>query len=199
MKLFMSATSPFARKVRIVIREKGLVDRIEEVAAVPVESSPDLVAINPLSQVPALVDDAGVHWTDSALIAAWLDRQGSGPELLPPVGTDEYWRVRRVETAAYGLFEMMAKLVYELRRPENERSPFWLKRWQDNLLRGFEQANAICPDAGTLDMGSLTLAIAATFCELRFRHIDWRNLAPRISSLNNVLEKRQSFIDTYPK
>lgn len=199
MKLFMSATSPFARKVRIVIREKGLVDRVDEVVTVPIESSPELTAINPLSQLPALIDDAGVHWTDSGLIAAWLDERGTGPKLLPPVGTDDYWRVRRVETAAYGLFEMMAKMVYEHRRPENERSPFWLKRWQDNLLRGFEQANKICPDADAFDMGSLTLAIAGTFCELRFRQIDWRNLAPRISALNSALETRKSFIDTYPK
>lgn len=199
MKLFMSATSPFVRKVRIVIRERGLVDRVTEVAAVPIESSPDLVAINPLSQLPALVDDTGAHWTDSGLIAAWLDQQGTGPALLPPAGTDEYWRVRRVETAASGLLEMMAKLVYEHRRPENERSPFWLKRWQDNLVRGFEQADVICPEQDTLDMGGLSLAIAGTFCQLRFAHLDWRNLAPRIARHNEILEKRQSFIDTYPK
>lgn len=48
-------------------------------------------------------------------------------------------------------------------------------------------------------MSRLTLAIAGTFCELRLRHIDWRNLAPRISGFNNALEKRQSFLDTYPK
>jgi hypothetical protein len=41
-------------------------------------------------------------------------------------------------------------------------------------------------------MSSLTLAIAGTFCELRFRHIEWRNLAPRISGLNNALEKCQT-------
>ena len=199
MRLFISATSPFVRKVRIVIREKGLADQVDETIVVPVESTPDLVAANPLSQIPALVDDTGVHWTDSGLISAWLDQWGSGPMLLPPAHTDAYWRVRRVETAAAGLLEMMAKMVYEGRRPENERSQFWLRRWQDNLMRGFEHADAICPNPAAMDMGGLSLAIAGTFCAFRFAHFEWRNAAPRIAELNTSLEKRQSFIDTYPR
>jgi len=199
MKLFMSATSPFARKVRIVIRERGLVGSVEETAFVPIESDPKLTAINPLSQIPALIDDAGVHWTDSTLIAAWLAERGQGAPLLPSAGTDEYWRVRRVETAASGLCEMIAKIVYENRRPEHERSPFWLKRWQDNLVRGFEQANTICPDAAAFDMGTLSLAIAGTFCDFRMPQIDWRACAPRVAALNAAHEKRQSFVETYPR
>lgn len=199
MKLFMSPTSPFARKVRIVIREKGLTDKVEEVAYVPIEAKPELVAVNPLSQIPALIDDNGVSWTDSSLIAAWLDQQGRGPAFLPPAGTDDYWRVRRVETAAMGLFEMMAKIIYEFRRPENERSPFWIGRWQDNLKRGFQNAERICPEGDTLDMGTLSLAVAGTFCDFRLFDIGWRTLAPRISRLNETLEKRRSFIETSPK
>ncbi len=199
MKLFISATSVFVRKVRVVVREKGLVDRIEEVAAVPVESAPELVAVNPLSQLPALVGDDGTHWSDSNLISAWLDAQGSGPRLLPDAGTEDYWRVRRVETAASGMNEMMAKIVYENRRPETERSPFWLQRWENNLLRAFEQAEAICPDANVFDMGTLSLTLAATFCDFRLSRLDWRSRAPRVAAVQAELEKRASFIDTYPK
>jgi len=199
MKLFMSATSPFARKVRVVLREKGLAERIEEVAVTPVESRADLVAVNPLSQIPALVDETETSWTDSGLISAWLDGQGSGPALLPPYGEDAYWRVRRVETAASGLFEMMAKIVYEGRRPESERSPFWLKRWEENLLRGFEQADRICPDPHVFDMGGLSLSIAGTFCSFRLPNLDWRTTAPRVAVLNAAHETRPSFVETYPR
>ena len=72
MKLFISHTSVFARKVRVVVREKGLTHRVEEIARMPVEAAPDLVAANPLSQIPALIDDDGRAWTDSSLIAAWV-------------------------------------------------------------------------------------------------------------------------------
>ena len=199
MKLFVSSTSVFVRKVRIVARERGLTGRIEEVTAVPVEAAPDLVAANPISQLPALVDDDGNTWADSGLIAAWLDSQGEGPGLLPDYASPAYWRVRRLETAASGMTEMLAKIVYENRRPENERSPFWLKRWEGNLLRAFAHAGTLCPSPDVFDMGTLSLAIAATFCDFRQPHLDWRAVAPRIAALQAALEKRQSFIDTYPK
>ena len=199
MKLFASSTSVFVRKVRIVIREKGLVDRVEEVTAVPVEASPDLVAANPISQLPALIDDGGNSWADSSLIAAWLDTQGEGPRLVPDYGSDAYWRMRRVETAASGMNDMLARIVYENRRPENERSPFWLKRWEGNLARTFAHAETLCPAADVFDMGTLSLTLAATFCDFRLPGLDWRATAPRIAALQAQLEKRQSFIDTYPK
>ncbi len=199
MKLFASSTSVFVRKVRIVIREKGLVDRVEEVTAVPVEAAPDLVAANPISQLPALVDDEGNAWADSSLIAAWLDTQGEGPRLVPDYGTDAYWRMRRVETAASGMNDMLARIVYENRRPENERSPFWLKRWESNLVRTFAHAETLCPAADVFDMGTLSLTLAATFCDFRLPGLDWRATAPKIAAVQAELEKRQSFIDTYPK
>lgn len=199
MKLFISTTSVFARKVRVVVREKGLTARVEEIARIPVEAAPDLVAANPLSQIPALIDDDGVAWTDSALISAWLDTQGRGPHLLPEAGTDAYWQVRRAETAASALTEMMAKIVYENRRPENERSPYWLERWEGNLKRAFVVADGLCPQADVFDMGSLSLGVAATFCDFRLGHLDWRALAPKVAALQEVLERRQSFIETYPK
>ena len=205
MKLFTSSTSVFVRKVRIVVREKGLVGRIEEIPAVPVEAAPELVAVNPISQLPALIDDDGNAWTDSSLIAAWLDRQGPSsalnptPVLLPDYGSDAYWRVRRLETVASGMTEMLAKIVYENRRPENERSPFWLTRWEGNLMRAFAHAETVCPAADVFDMGTLSLAIAATFCDFRQPHLDWRAVAPKIAAVQAELEKRQSFIDTYPK
>ncbi len=199
MKLFVSFTSVFVRKVRVVVRERGLTDRIEELSRLPIEAAPDLVAANPLSQLPALIDDQGAAWTDSGLISAWLATQGEGPRLLPDYGTDDYWRVKRVETAAAGLNEMMAKIVYENRRPESERSPFWLERWEGNLMRTFAVSEAICPAPDVFDMGALTLGIAGTFCDFRMPHIDWRAIAPRLAALHEVLECRQSFIDTYPK
>lgn len=199
MKLFVSSTSVFVRKVRVVVRERGLVNRVDEVSRLPVEAAPDLVAANPLSQLPALIDDAGVCWTDSGLISAWLATQGEGPRLLPDYGTDDYWRVKRVETAGAGLNEMMAKIVYENRRPETERSPFWLDRWEGNLRRAFTVADTICSEPDIFDMGTLTLGVAATFCDFRLPHIDWRAIAPQIAALHEVLERRQSFIETYPK
>ncbi len=198
MKFFINSASPFARKVRIAVREKGLLDRAEEFSTAPVDSHPDLMAANPISQIPAMIDDLGVCWTDSALICAWLDTQSPVNRLLPDEG-DALWAVRRLEVRAAGLCEMLVRMVLDRRRPENEQSPFWLKRWEDNLLRGFAAADALCPAAGTLDLATITLVIAATYTDFRYRHLDWRTAAPKIAALQMELEKRPSFIDTYPK
>ena len=198
MKLFVNSASPFARKARIVIREKGLLATTEEVHVVPVESHPDLTGANPIAQIPALIDDDGVTWCDSALISARLDGQGEGPLLLPQTA-DAYWATRRLEVAAAAILEMTVKMVLENRRPENERSPFWLKRWEESLRRGFERAEAMCPGPDVFNLGTITLAIAATYADFRYPHIDWRATAPKTAALQAELENRQSFIDTYPK
>lgn len=197
MKLFVSPASPYARKVRIVLREKGLLDQTEEVFTVPVDSPPDLVTVNPVSQIPALVASDGTAWTDSALISAWLDGQGSGPRLMPE--GDAGWATRRLEVAANAILEMTVKMVLENRRPENERSPFWLKRWEDGLRRGLDRLEAMCPAADAFDIGSISVAVTATYAEFRYPHIDWRSTCPKVAALTGTLEKRQSFVDTYPK
>ncbi len=198
MKLFVNSASPYARKARIVIREKGLLGRTQEIHVVPVDSHPDLTSANPLAQIPALIDDDGTAWTDSALICAWLDGRGEGPRLLPPTG-DAYWATRRLEVAAAAILEMTVKMVLENRRQESERSPFWLTRWEEGLRRGFERAEAMCPGPASFTLATMTLAIAATYADFRYPHIDWRTTAPKIAAVQDELEKRQSFIDTYPK
>ena len=81
MRLFIASASPFVRKCRIVAREKGLLDRMEEVTADPYANDPALVAANPIAQVPALVLDDGTVFTDSPMIAAVLDEMGAGARL----------------------------------------------------------------------------------------------------------------------
>ena len=93
MRLYYSPASPFARKCRIVIREKGLEGMVEEVAVDPYADDPRLLEANPLAQVPALVTDDGLTFVDSPLICGWLDAYSGRPRLLPE--GDAYWRVRR--------------------------------------------------------------------------------------------------------
>ena len=116
MKLFVNSGSPFARKARIVVRERGWAPGVEEVFTVPVESPDDLVGANPVAQIPALIGDDGVCWQDSTLICAWLDAKGEGAPLLPPADSAAYWAVRRLEAAAVALIEMNVRMVLENRR-----------------------------------------------------------------------------------
>jgi len=198
MKLYISTPSPYARLCRIVARERGLADRIEEVVANPYADDPGLMASNPLVQVPALIADDGLPLTDSPIICEWLDAHGTtGPRLLPPEGP-ERWRVRRLQTLAHGALEMGVKRVLERRRPEGEQSPSWIDRWTRNMHRSFDALEQALPDDDTLDLGVIATGVAATWTGFRHPDIDWRSGHPRLVALTDRLEARPSFFDTRP-
>src|SRR5690606_38409231 len=110
MKLYITVPSPFARKCRIVAREKGLIGRIEEIAVDPYANAPELLASNPVVQVPTLIAEDGLPINDSPVICEYLDALGDGPCLLPADGPERL-RVRRLETLGNQVLEMGVKLV----------------------------------------------------------------------------------------
>jgi len=202
MRLYYSAPSPYARKCRIVVREKGLLGRMEEVLTDPYAPDTPLLACNPISQVPALVDDDGAIFTDSPIICAYLDEIGQGPRLLPAAGP-EHWSVRRLAALADGALEMGVKLILEQRRPEHERSPSWMARWREGLFRALDRVEAAIPAGRNaeigVDMAGITIATVATWLDFRHPDLDWRAGRPAIAALQARLEARDSFQETAPR
>lgn len=198
MKLYITAPSPYARKCRIVAREKGLAGRIEEIVADPYANAAELLASNPVVQVPVLIAEDGLPISDSPVICDYLDRLGDGPRLTPDDGP-ERWRVKRVETLAGGVLEMGVKRLLELRRPEHERSASWIARWTENLNRGLDALEAADLSADPLDMGAITAAVAATWIGFRHPDIGWAEGRPKLAALVAALEARPSFVETAPE
>ena len=197
MKLYSTTPSPFARKVRIVAHEKGLSDRIEEIAVDPYANAPELLATNPVVQAPTLIAEDGLPLTDSPVICQYLDAIGSGPRLLPAEAA-EWLRVKRLETLANATLEMGVKLVLEKRRPEAERSPSWMSRWTFNMGRALDALEAAAPDAGDFDMGVLSAGIAVSWISFRHPDYDWKTGRPNLVALQAALEQRPSFQATVP-
>ena len=197
MKLYITHPSPFARKCRIVAREKGLIERIEEVAVDPYANAPELLASNPIVQVPTLIAEDGLPISDSPVICEDLDALGSGPRRLPPEGPERL-RVRRMETQANAALEMGVKLLLELRRPEGERSPSWMARWTENMGRALDALEVARPDAARLDMGVITAGVAVAWIGFRHPGYDWRSGRPHLTALHAALETRPSFAETRP-
>ncbi len=198
MKLYITHPSPFARKCRIVAREKGLIERIEEIAVDPYANAPELLASNPIVQVPTLIAEDGLPISDSPVICEYLDALGSGPRLLPPEGPERL-RVRRMETQANAALEMGVKLLLELRRPEGERSPSWMARWTENMGRALDALEAARPDAARLDMGVITAGVAVAWIGFRHPAYDWRAGRPQLTAFHAAIEERASFADTRPE
>jgi glutathione S-transferase len=196
MKLYITAPSPFARKCRIVAREKGLIGRIEEIAVDPYANAPELLASNPVVQVPTLIAEDGLPINDSPVICEYLDAIGSGPRLLPD--GPERLRVRRLETLGNQALEMGVKLLLELRRPEGERSPSWIARWTENMGRALDALEADCPDTDQFDIGVITAGVAVTWIGFRHPGFDLASGRPGLMALQAALEARLSFAETHP-
>ncbi|MBL8536505.1 MAG: glutathione S-transferase N-terminal domain-containing protein [Hyphomonadaceae bacterium] len=195
MKLYVSPASPFARKCRILIREKGLTERIEEVRADPIGGDAALAAVNPLMQVPALVDDEGVAWTDSPLICARLDALAPIPRFIPE--GDARWSALRCEVIADGMMEFGVKIRLENTRPETERSQTWIARWRAGMLRGLDAAEANA-DPAAFDLGAVATVCALTWLDFRFPDLGWARTHPKLAALQATLESRSSFTETKP-
>ena len=86
MKLLGSLSSPYVRKVRVVLAEKKLDYRLELL-----DVWQDKVAIsaaNPLGKVPCLVLDDGAALVDSRVIVEYLDTLSPVGKLIPGVGRE---------------------------------------------------------------------------------------------------------------
>lgn len=197
MKLYITVPSPFARKCRIVAREKGLIGRIEEIAVDPYANAPELLATNPVVQVPTLIAEDGLPLNDSPVICEYLDALGAGPRLLPAEGPDRL-RVRRLETLGAQALEMGVKLLLELRRPEAEQSPSWIARWTENMARALDALEAARPDPEHLDIGVITAGVAVTWIGFRHPGFDLATCRPGLVALQAALEARPSFRQTHP-
>lgn len=198
MKLYITTPSPFARKVRIVAREKGLSDSIEEIVVDPYANAPELLDTNPVVQVPTLIAEDGQPLNDSPVICDYLDRLGGGDRFLPQ--DDANWlRVKRLETLGNQALEMGVKLVLEKRRPEHERSAMWIERWTNNMGRALDALEAEDLSADRIDLGSITAAIAVTWIGFRHPDYDWKTGRPKLVAFQTAMEARDSFKDTYPK
>ena len=86
MKLYYSHTSPYSRKVRLVIRENGLSEQVTEVLCNAFEDSAILSKMNPLGKIPTLVLNNGETLFDSPVICQYLDRDASTGHLIPKNG-----------------------------------------------------------------------------------------------------------------
>ena len=99
MRLYYSESSPYARKVRLLVREKHLGERVQELISNPFDEAPELTAANPLGKVPTLVLGDGESLFDSPLLCAYLDSLSPEPRLIPEAG-QERWRVLRWRRSA---------------------------------------------------------------------------------------------------
>ena len=203
MKLIGSLTSPFVRKVRIVMAEKKL-DYVFELDNVWGADSKIGLA-NPLGQVPCLVmEDGGVMY-DSRVIAEYLDTLTPVCKLLPPNSRDRA-AVKVWEALADGVLDaaILARLEANWAgRPKAQRSQAWIDRQLGKVnasVKAMAQGLGEKPFCAGIHLSLADIAVgcALGYLDFRFPEIDWRPGYPNLAKLQEKLMQRQSFSDSKP-
>jgi glutathione S-transferase len=197
VKLLSSPTSPYARKVRIAIIEKGLADRVEIVGVNPL-GEPDTVRVaNPLAKIPTLVLDDGGALFDSPVICEYLDDLAPAPVLLPK--NARRWDVLRRQALADGVMDAAFNLVMERRRPDAQRSGEWTTRWITAVTHALAALDADLPaEAPPFDLGWIAAIAAVDYVEFRLGDLGLLKTTPRLARWRTSMAARASVAATAP-
>lgn len=200
MKLISSPTTPFGRKVRIVLLEKKI--PFELMMDIPWNADTQVGNYNPLGKVPVLVLKDGEALYDSRVIVEYLEHVSPVGNLIP---SDPNLRIhtRKIEALADGITDAAALIFLEYKRPESQRSQDWLLRQQTKVFKGLEALAEALGESQYFMGNKLSLAdIAAGCClgylDFRFHDIKWREAHPNLAAFNEKISSRASFKETMP-
>jgi len=197
MKLFYSTNSPYARKCRVVVLEKNLASRVEFINLNPMENPAELLAINPLGTVPALVTDQGLHLCDSTVICEYLDSLSDENGLLPEPKLREC--VLAFVAIADGIMDAAISCVLESRRPAEKIYPEWVSRKETAIMRAIAKFASIPMEHSPLSMGTINLAVALSYVSFRLPHLNWKSAHPSLAAWLDEFSKRESMQATKPQ
>lgn len=201
MKLIGTYTSPFVRKVRIVLAEKKI--DCEFLVESPWVAGNDIGRYNPLGKIPVLVLDDETPLFDSRVIVEHLDTGTPNNKLMPASGRERIL-VKRWEALGDELSEASVTAYIEGKRKKGEKSESWIERQRNRIVNTLAYVNEELGERAWLHGNSLSLAdiaVGTALGHLDFRHpdYDWRSQNPNLARLFEKLTQRQSFMDTVPK
>lgn len=200
MKLFFNQTSPYARKARIAVHEKGLSNRVQFVETDPWTNPPELLAVTPLSKVPVLVLGDGSTVTESDAIIQVLDMLGEKASRLLPA-EDGAARIDALARAGLcqGLIDASFIAVLENRRPATGRWDDWVQRQRGAVQRALSRiAQQFQPAAERFDIGDIGLAVALGYLDFRHPDLTWRKDHPQLADWYDRMARRPSMQATKP-
>jgi len=201
MKLIYATPSPFARKVRVALREKGIA--CDEQVDVPWNAATATTDHNPLGKVPVLITDGDETYFDSGVIIEYLETLGIDPVLIPADGAERV-AVRQMEALADGICDAVVLMVLEEHRPQALQSADWIGRQQAKVERGTAALNTHLDDmnwlaGGTFRLTHIAAGCALAYLDLRRPGFQWRTRYPQLAAFSNAMEQRPSFAATQPE
>ena len=200
IQLMGGPASPFTRKARIVLEEKGIAYKM--VKANPVGEDNPVIPLNPLGKVPVLLVDGSQTLYDSSVIVEYLDTLQPEPALLPPVSMARV-AVKRWESLGDGICDAGFSWRVESRREANRNTAF-MQRQVNKIRRGMAAASAELGNrpwchGESFSLADIAIGTALGWLDFRMPDYDWRQPFPNLDALNRRLLVRRSFQVSMPE
>ena len=222
MKLYGSLTSPYVRKVRIVLKEKGLAHDL--VVEGPADAAGNVARLNPLRAIPLLERDDGEVFFDSPMICEYIDSLNDKPRLYPASG-EARWQALRWQALGQGMLEATVARMMEGRKPAEKQDSSVIAKHEARIAAALAfaaarvpptamdggsaereavppgtNAGAVFPPNGfisgnSLGIADIALGTALGYLDLRYVH-DWRGRYPKLANWFAPIGQRPSFVET---
>ncbi len=200
MKLLASKTSPYARKVRVVLAEKRIDFEFVEENAWNADTT--VVLYNPLNKVPVLVLDDGTALYDSRVIVEYLDGVTPVSRLVPENGRERAL-VKRCEALGDGIADAGIAVFLERKRAAALQGKEWIARQLSKVEGGIAAAARELGErkffyGEGMTLGDIAIACSLFWLEFRLPEIRWRETFPNLGAFTERLGERPSFAETRP-
>lgn len=198
MKLYGSPTSPYARKARVLIKEKNL--PVEFVLEDPWPEDSPLIDRNPFSKVPVLEVGPDNYLFESIFITHYLDNLDGRP--LQPREAEGYWHSQWWQALGNGIIDSLIARRLEERRPPDKQWPEKRAREEKRVQRAIDVAERAFRGNRFLvgysfTMADLVMGVALQYVDFRYPH-DWRGPHPKLARWHAGIVTRKSFEETLP-
>lgn len=197
MELYLNATSPYARLVRIVLLEKGLADAVTLKWCNPWADDAELLKANPAGRIPALVTEEGTTLSESMLIAVYLDSVSPNPPMLPAASLGEVLHLaglgqNLMDTA---FTTVIARKYYGNEIDESELGQRRSRAIQ-RLLKQLSSELGEKQQASTINLGEIAVAVALDYLAFRLPEVNWQEKYPQLEPWHAGVAARASFKET---
>ena len=200
MKLIIAKPSPFARKARVVLREKNI--DCEEIIDIPWNKYTLTKDLNPIGKIPILLQEGMAPLYDSKVIVQYLEYLKQEPRMYP-ADKRENINARLIETTFDGVCDAVVLVFLENSRNKNLRSNDGLKRQQKKIYNGIEylsgnqkkKKNFVGNDFSIADVCGVS---CLEYLDLRFSKFNWRRDYPNLENYWHTHKDRNSFLETKP-
>lgn len=197
-RLISATPSPYARKVRIAMAEKGI--PFELITEVPWDSTTSTPRFNPLEKLPVLIPDNDEPVYESRFILEYLEVRHPEPRLVPD-DVDNMLTARRLEVLCDGICDAIVLTFFERRREHPSRD--WMARQRRKIEGGVKEIARIVGKrdwavGDRFTLGDIAVGTLAGYLSVRFPEFGWRDAYPDLAALSERLETRESFRNSVP-